>query len=62
MVNDMENPCSEKKVDRKKGCPQVLQTLEGGVLLLQNIIRKFNIMIALNEVICMFVHLIILLV
>jgi hypothetical protein len=57
----MEDPCSEKKVGRKKICPQILKILKGGVLLLQNITRKFNIKIALNEMICMFVHLIILL-
>ncbi len=58
----MEDPCSEKKVGRKKICPQILQTPKGGVLLLQGITRKFDIKIALNEMICMFVHLIILLV
>ncbi len=58
----MEDPCSEKKVSRKKICPQILQTPKGGVLLLQDITRKFNIKIALNEMICMFVHLVILLV
>jgi len=58
----MEDPCSEKKVGRKTICPQILQTPKGGVLLLQDITRKFNIKIALNEIICMFVHLIILLV
>jgi len=55
----MEDPCSEKKVGRKKVCLQILQTPKGGVLLLQDITRKFNIKIALNETICMFVHLII---
>jgi hypothetical protein len=58
----MEDPCNEKKVGRKKICPQILQIPKGGVLLLQDITRKFNIKIALNEMIFMFVHLIILLV
>ncbi len=59
MVNDSgKDPSGEKKVGRKKGCPRVLQTPKGGVLLLQDIIRELNIKAALNEVMCLFVHLI----
>jgi hypothetical protein len=63
VVNDSgKDPSAEKKVGRKKGCPRVLQTAKGGVLLLQDIIRELNIKAALNEVMCLFVHLILLLV
>jgi hypothetical protein len=51
VVNDSgKDPSGEKKVGRKKGCPRVLQTPKGGVLLLQDIIRELNIKAALNEV------------
>jgi hypothetical protein len=63
VVNDSgKDPSGEKKVGRKKGCPRVLETPKGGVLLLQDIIRELNIKAALNEVMCLFVHFILLLV
>ncbi len=54
----VKDPPAEKKVGRKKGCPRVHQTPKGSVLLLQDIIRELNIKAALNEVMCLFVHLI----
>jgi hypothetical protein len=46
----VKNASGEKKLGRRKGCPLVIQTPKGGVLLLQHIIRELNIKAALNEV------------